>query len=103
MAEGEAAKAIGELTVELFPDKPHGYNLVSHYYFDRGNYEMDKIWLNKALAQAPDDSLLWANLADCEQKLGHHTEALAIYRRIVQLDNDPKQVARAKRALSQHK
>lgn len=102
-AEEETAKAIGELTVELFPDKPQGYNLVSHYYFDRGNFETDKIWLKKALEQAPDDSLMWANLADCELQLGHHTEALTIYRRIVQLDNDPKQVARAKRALHQHK
>lgn len=102
-AQEEAAKAIGELTVELFPDKPHGYNLISHYHFDRGDYQTDKTWLNKALEHAPDDSLIWANLADCEERMGHHSEALTIYRRIVQLDNDPKLVERAKKALKQPK
>ena len=100
-AEGEAGKNIGELTVELFPDKPQGYNLIGHYYAERDDYQTDKTWLTKALEHAPEDSLMLANLADCEERLGKHAEAQAIYRRIVKLDNDPKQVTRAQRALKQ--
>jgi tetratricopeptide (TPR) repeat protein len=101
--EETAGKSVGELTVELYPDKPHGYNLVSHYFADSSQWELTRQWLEKALVHAPEDSLVLSNLADCQERLGHHKEAVEIWKRIVQLDNDPTQVAQAKRALKKHR
>lgn len=94
-----AVLAIGTLTTELFPEKPHGYNLVALHYLAQGDYVRNKEWLARALSKNPQDPLVLTNLARCEEHLENKPLAMAHYRAAIALSNDAQQIARAKDAL----
>jgi tetratricopeptide (TPR) repeat protein len=96
----KATEEIARLLIRLFPKRAHGYNLLAAAASTRGDWRQVRRQLEAALAVAPDDVLVVANLAECMEKLGDKTAAVAQYRRVLQLTRDKDLIDRARQRLS---
>jgi tetratricopeptide (TPR) repeat protein len=97
----KAGKAVAELLIKLFPLRPHGYSLLAAAASQRANWGEAARQLERALKHAPDDALVIANLGYCLEQSGDKAGAVARYRLVVELDDDPGEVARAKTRLAE--
>jgi tetratricopeptide (TPR) repeat protein len=98
--EGDAAAvAVARLLTRLYPKVPQGYNLLARAASLKQDWPETKKQLELALAQAPDDVLVIGNLGYCAEQLGDKAGAIARYRRVLALDRDPEENARAKSRL----
>ena len=100
-ADDRAGKAVAELLIKIFPKRPHGYNFMGALASYEGNWTEVKKWLLLALEQDPDDSLVIANLGYCYEKLGDTNSSIEQYKRVINLNNNPEQVKRAKAKLTE--
>jgi tetratricopeptide (TPR) repeat protein len=79
---------IAQMTVRACPKSPKGYNDVAVYHGLSKNWKAAQPVLEKAVAVAPDDALVWMNLGDNCQRLGKPDAARKAYQRVVELRPD---------------
>jgi tetratricopeptide (TPR) repeat protein len=98
--EGDVAGvAVARLLVRLYPKYPQGYNLLALAASLKKDWPEARKQLELALVQAPDDVLVIGNLGYCAEQMGDKAGAIARYRRVLELDRDPDESARAKERL----
>lgn len=94
-----AAKAVAGLITREFPRRPHGYNLLAALASIHNDWPETERWLLLASEQDPRDSLVLSNLGYCHEHQGNLPAARARYRRVIELDNNPDLVRKAKARL----
>jgi tetratricopeptide (TPR) repeat protein len=94
--DDNAAKAIAELTMRMFPKRPHGYNLMGVMASYENNWPEFKKWLLLALEQDAKDSLVIMNLGNCYEHLGDTKSAIEQYKKVILLNSDAELVSDAK-------
>jgi tetratricopeptide (TPR) repeat protein len=97
----EKALRLARLGVTFFPDHPYAYNCMAAYYFDKQDWPRTLKSLLLANVKAPRDSLVVRNIGNTLLTMGKFREAKIFYRRVVDLNNDEKNVAAAKTRLEE--
>ncbi len=92
--------AVATLLTKQFPKRAEGYNLLAVGATMQGDWSAAKRQFEAALSVAPRDALVVGNLGYCLEKLGDNKGAIAQYEKVVALDNDASEVARAKSRLA---
>jgi len=97
--DDNAGVQVAQLLIRKFPKYAQGYNLMAAAASFKGDWKGSVLWLDKALAVAPADSLVWANKGRGLEKLKDPAGARKCYEKIIQLNNDPDYVKAAKEEL----
>lgn len=92
---------IAQMTVRACPKSPKGYNDVAIYHGLTKNWKAVQPVLEKAVAVAPDDALVWLNLGDNCVRLGKMEPARKAYQRVVELKTDDRMVKAAQQKLEE--
>ena len=90
---------VAQMAVRACPKSPKGYNDVAVYHGLTKNWKAAQPVLEKAAAMAPDDALVWMNLADNCVRLGKTDAARKAYEHVVELKADDELVKAAQAKL----
>ena len=81
-------QAIAELLVEVAPNRPEGYNDLAAVKGTSQDWAGMQALLEKAVAVAPQDGLVWLNLGDNSVRLGRTDRAREAYRHVLKITKD---------------
>ena len=81
-------QAIAELLVEVAPNRPEGYNDLAAVKGTSEDWAGMQALLEKAVAVAPRDGLVWLNLGDNSVRLGRTDRAREAYRHVLKITKD---------------
>lgn len=103
-AGDKAFHDLAQLDIDAFPNREYGYNLLGAYY---GGVEKNlKLALENyqhALTLVPDDSIVLNNVGVVHRMAGQKKEAIATFKKVIALNNDPGCVKQAKAELAKLK
>jgi tetratricopeptide (TPR) repeat protein len=97
----EKVLRLARLTVTFFPNHPYAYNCMAAYFYGKQDWPRALKSLLLANVKAPRDSLVVRNIGNTLSTMGKFREAKIFYRRVVNLNNDKKNVAAAKTRLEE--
>ncbi|RJP59336.1 MAG: tetratricopeptide repeat protein [Candidatus Auribacter fodinae] len=84
------AFSCGEYLIKEFPKRAEGYTLAASVYHSTGKLPQARIWYEKALSIAPDNTHIINNLAAVDAALGDLDTARSLWRDSLRLDpNQP--------------
>ena len=92
---------IAQITVRACPKSPKGYNDLAVYHGLTKNWKAAQPVLEKAALIAPDDALVWMNLADNSVRLSKTDAARKAYQHVVELNSDAALVKDAQEKLGE--
>jgi hypothetical protein len=99
-AEGDArAKALSELALKYFPDAVVFLANLGSLHAFAGEWKEAVPYYERAVKLAPDDSLVWGNLARVRMKLGEPKAAREAAKKVIELNNDAEGVKAMKSLL----
>ena len=90
----DAAVAILELNVEMFPDAPNTYDSLADAYLKQGDHERATRNGRRALELAPDHTAAMSDLAALLRHRGELEEARRLWTRVLSLNSSDAMAAR---------
>jgi len=91
---GDALHAL-EQAYHLNPHDPALHEAIGRLYYEQGNYRRAREYLQYAVHLAPRSTGPWYRLAMLEQREGHSDQAIALFRRVLEIDPEDAVAAAA--------
>ena len=91
---GDALHAF-EQAYHLNPHDPALHEAIGRLYYEQGNYRRAREYLQYAVHLAPRAAGPWYRLALLEQREGHSDQAIALFRRVLEIDPEHEVAAQA--------
>jgi len=98
-ASDEWARRLALLTAQKFPAHAGAFRVMGRYWIERGNWDKAETVLTAAYDRDDEDSETLLDLGQSLWELEKDKEALACYERVLELNNDPDAVCRARESL----
>lgn len=100
-ASAKLCKQLSEATIAAYPDHPFAYNILAALADARDDQAEVMKMLKLAQSKAPDDPLILLNLADAQRAAKQDKEAMASYKKILELEADEELKDAAKEGIKE--
>jgi tetratricopeptide (TPR) repeat protein len=100
-ASTKLCKQLSEATIATYPDHPFAYNILAALADARDDQAEVMKMLKLAHSKAPQNALILLNLADAQREAKQDKEALASYKKILELEADDELKEAAKEGIAQ--
>ncbi len=98
-ASAKLCKQLCEATIAAYPEHPFAYNILAALADARDDNAEAMKWLKLANSKAPADPLILINLADAQREAKQDKEALASYKKVLELEADDELKEAAKEGI----
>jgi tetratricopeptide (TPR) repeat protein len=98
-ADEEMALKLARLLADKYPQSAYGFNSMSIYYVDQGDWNTALKYMRPALDKDPKDVLVLMNIGRADEELHQVADARKCYERVIQLDSDAEKTKAAKKCL----